>query len=180
MKTQMKKQFMIGALGLLVIGLSGCQQTVESEFVTQPVKEVLPTKENLTTQQNFLLLQKDSQLFPQSQGVYDVVKDQLTIVKQYVPTLDTSKIRANAVVIEQKKLEQVKQDFKRSFPGLIYEDDPYRVYEQKFTQTTVELHPTYFILRAQPDFEQKFQFVDESDTKVTDENGTIYEIQYST
>lgn len=174
----MNKIIRVSLLGLLFVVLSACQRT-EQDFLTQPVKEVLPTKENLTTQQNFLLLQKDSQLFPQSQGVYDVIGDQLTIVKQYVPAVDSTKMQANTIVIEQKKLEQVKQDFQRSFPGLQYEDDPYKVYEQKFTQTKIDLYDGYFVLRAQPSFEQTFQFVNNSDTTVIDDNGTIYEIQYS-
>lgn len=174
----MKKRIIWIVLVLSVFFLSGCKKEA-AVLIQQPVKEVLPTKENLSTNQNFLLLQKSSEVFPQSQGVYDVIGEQLTIVKQYAPVVESEQAQGNSVALEQKKLDQIKQDFNQSFPSLSYEGDLYQVYEQKFHQTRVTLHEGYFTLSATPAFTQNFYFVGESDTQVKDENGTLYEIQYS-
>lgn len=168
-----------GVTGLLVF-LTGCQTNIEQvKPVQKPVVEVVPKKEDLATHQNFMLIQIEKSVFPQNQGVYDVVNHQVTIVKQYIPeknpnVLSNSDFNAKGIMME----DQIHQDVSKTFPGVVYKANPYQVYEIKLKQVRIELTKTGFILHAETGYTADFQFVDAQETKVKDENGVIYEIQY--
>lgn len=167
---------LIGLLGFL----TGCQTNIgKVKPVQKPVVEAIPKKEDLATHQNFMLIQVEKATFPQNQGVYDVVNNQVTIVKQYIPkknpnVLSNSDFNAKGIVTE----DQIHQDVSKTFPGVVYKADPYQVYEIKLKQVRIELTKDGFTIHAENEYAVYFRFLDAQETKVKDENGVIYEIQY--
>ncbi len=64
---------------------------------------------------DLMLIQDESVIFPQSQGVYDFHENELTIVKQYLPMADLEDSSASASDVALYK-GQIESDFQRHFP----------------------------------------------------------------
>lgn len=78
---------------------------------------------------DLMLIQDESVIFPQSQGVYDFHENELTIVKQYLPMADLEDSSASASDVALYE-GQIESDFQRHFSHseVQLSNDPYQIY----------------------------------------------------
>lgn len=152
----------VGCLGLLCAACQSSPEVINSN--DSLVVESLPALDEKTPT-NVLLMQVDSNGFPQSQGVYDFSQGTLTVVKQYVPSTD------------EVEPETVYHDFENTFLHSEWENDPYEVYEETFKQVELSVNEQRLRLRH-GEFEKSFYFEQDDKTCVRDENNVIYTVQY--
>ncbi|KAF1305614.1 MULTISPECIES: hypothetical protein [Enterococcus] len=167
----MKKYVSFFSLGCLMLFLSACQNSPEVIDAKKDVSTETTTATLEATPKSVLLIQKKTAEFPQSQGVYDYNQGKLTVVKQY----HSNKNKDTARVPENSR-ELIKQDFAENFSQIEWEEDPFKVYEEKYQQVELTIDQEKIDLYTN-DFEKTFYF-EPTKRYVYDENNVFYTVQY--
>ena len=111
--------------------LASCGQENQAIKTSEPTTATA-TKLSSTNAENvdLMLIQEESSQFPQSQGVYDLQGEELTIVKQYLPMTESSSdetLSGSALKKEMKRSKQTLKNFASA--NLRLKDDPFEIYE---------------------------------------------------
>ena len=177
------KQYRFLGLFIVCIMLVGCQKAADTTIhvTTDSVRESTePTSESLLLKQNFMLIQTDAAHFPQSQGVFDIQSDQMTVVKQYIPVDNLNIIQDNKLNADgSQDTNQVAEDVMKTFPDQTYDADPYKVYETVITDITVSIDDSQLLIKGADNYQQLFTFQNDNSTQVKDQNDVIYEVRIS-
>lgn len=179
----MKSYPMFWLMFIGIILFAGCQKVNEKtvHVTTESVKESsIIANESQLLNQNFMLIQAGSAEFPQSQGIFDIQKNKMTIVKQYVPTDNPNitkeyELKANA----PQESHQVAEDVSNTFPGKQYDANPYKVYEIVIEDITVKLVDRQLVISGANHYQQIFVFQNAENTQVKDRNGVFYDVRTS-
>jgi uncharacterized protein YcfL len=156
--------------------LASCEQDQTISATSEP-STVMETKLSSTNTKkvDLMLIQVDSSQFPQSQGVYDLHGEKLTIVKQYLPMTDNSGDDLDNPSAEIK--QRIEADFKKNFAAtnLQLEEDPFKIYETTFQGASFSIEGNRLYLRADG-VELEFNY-NEKTNRAFDENNVRYEVQ---
>ncbi|MGH0007383.1 hypothetical protein [Enterococcus gallinarum] len=158
--------------------LASCGQENQAIKTSEPTTATA-TKLSSTNAENvdLMLIQEESSQFPQSQGVYDLQGEELTIVKQYLPMTESSGDETLSGSALKKRNETIQADFEKNFASanLRLKDDPFEIYETTLHGASFSIDEKYLFLRAHG-LELKFQY-DEATNRAYDENNVRYEVQ---
>lgn len=96
--------------------LASCGQENKAIKTSEPTTATA-TKLRSTNAENvdLMLIQEESSQFPQSQGVYDLQGEELTIVKQYLPMTESSSDETFSGSALKKRNETIQADFEKNF-----------------------------------------------------------------
>ena len=96
--------------------LASCGQENQAIKTSEPTTATA-TKLSSTNAENvdLMLIQEESSQFPQSQGVYDLQGEELTIVKQYLPMTESSSDETLSGSALKKRNETIQADFEKKF-----------------------------------------------------------------
>lgn len=125
---------------------------------------------------DLMLIQDESVIFPQSQGVYDFHENELTIVKQYLPMADLEDSSASASDVALYE-GQIESDFQRHFSHseVQLSNDPYQIYETTYQDASYIVEGKRLTIMADG---RTFEFtLDPNNQKAYDQNGVSYDIQ---
>lgn len=94
--------------------LASCGQENQAIKTSEPTTATA-TKLSSTNAENvdLMLIQEESSQFPQSQGVYDLQGEELTIVKQYLPMTESSSDETLSGSALKKEMKRSKQTLKK-------------------------------------------------------------------
>ena len=125
---------------------------------------------------DLMLIQDESVIFPQSQGVYDFHENELTIVKQYLPMADLEDSSASASDVTLYE-GQIESDFQRHFSHseVQLSNDPYQIYEITYQDASYTVEGKHLTIKADG---RTFEFtLDLDNQQAYDQNGVSYDIQ---
>lgn len=174
-----KKTLFISILGLVLLFLVSCttKETQPPADGNVSGKEHIQKPKLELESDEMIIMQIDNHGFPQSQGVYDVHENTLTIVKQYIPDDDETINSEKMSDLFQEKIDTIQKDFDENFSGQALSDDLFKVYERKVPNINVSLDGHDLILKGK-DFKKIFSFVVGSTKRVVDTNNVEYKIKF--
>ncbi|WP_122646969.1 hypothetical protein [Enterococcus mediterraneensis] len=174
-----KKTMFTGILSLVLLFLVSCtpKETPPPDDSSVSREEQIQKPKLELESDEMIIMQVDNHGFPQSQGVYDVHENALTIVKQYIPDDDETINSEKMSDLFQEKIDMIQKDFDENFAGQELSDDLFKVYERKVPNINVSLDGQELILKGK-DFKKIFNFVVGSTVRVLDANNVEYKIKF--